>query len=59
MEEIFFHEALEQVAQRGGKCPTSKNIQSQVGWDSKQPGLVEDIPAYGRGVGLKTFKRSL
>jgi len=43
---------MEQVALRssGGSIPG--NIQSQVGQDSEQPGLVEDIPAHCRGVGL-------
>jgi len=43
---------LAQVAQRGGRCPIPGNIQGQVGWGSEQPGLVEDVPAHGRGVGL-------
>jgi len=37
---------------RGGPCPTSGNIQGQVGRGSEQPGLVEDVPAHCRGVGL-------
>jgi len=45
-------ETLEQVAQRGGKCPIPGNIQGQVGWGSEQPDLVEDGPAHCRGVGL-------
>ena len=45
-------EPLEQVAQRCGKCPISGNIQGQVGQDSEQPDLVEDVPAYSRGIGL-------
>jgi len=52
----FFHnegsETLEQVAQRVGRCPIPGNIQSQVGWGSEQPDLVEDAPACYRGVGL-------
>ena len=28
------------------------NIQGQVKWGSEQPGLVEDVPAYCRVVGL-------
>jgi len=28
-------------------------VQGQVGWSSEQPGLVEDVPAYGRGVGTR------
>jgi len=43
---------LEEVAQRGGRCPIARNIQGQVGWGSEQPDLVEDVPAHCRGVGL-------
>jgi len=25
----------------------------KVGWSSEQPGLVEGVPAYGRGVGIR------
>ena len=45
-------ETLEQVAQRGGRCPMPGNIQGQVGRGSKQTDLVEDVPAHCRGVGL-------
>ena len=45
-------ETLEQVAQRGGRCPIPGTIQGQVGRGSEQPDLVEDVPAHGRGVGL-------
>jgi len=53
-EEIFYNEGsetLEQVAQRGSGGPIPENIQGQIGWGSKQPGLVEDVPAHCRGVG--------
>jgi len=40
------------VAQRGGRCPSSGNVQAQVGRGSQQPALVEDVPAYCKGVGL-------
>ena len=40
-------EALEQVSQRSCGCP----LPGQVGWGFGQPGLVEGVPAYGRGVG--------
>ena len=56
MEEIFYDddgETLAQVAQRDGGCPVPGNIQGQVGWGSEQSGLVEDVPAHGRGVGLE------
>jgi len=42
-------ETLEQVAQRSGRCPIPGNIPSQVGQDSEQPDLVEDVPAHCRG----------
>ena len=45
-------EPLEQVVQRGGRCPMAGNIQGQVGQASEQPDLVEDVPAHCRGVGL-------
>ena len=45
-------ETLEQVAQRGGRCPIPGKIQGQVGWGSEQPDLVEDVPAHCRGVRL-------
>jgi len=45
-------ETLEQVAQRGGRCPIAGNIQSQVGQGSEQPGLVEDFLAHSRRGGL-------
>jgi len=43
---------VEQVAQRGGRCPTPGNIQGPIGRGSEQPDGVEDVPAYCRGVGL-------
>ena len=36
---------LEQVAQRGGRCPVPGNTQGQVGRGSEQPGWDEDVPA--------------
>ena len=54
-EEIFYNEGgetLEQVAQRGGRCPIPENIQDQVGWGSKQPDLVDNVPAGCHGVEL-------
>jgi len=46
-------EALAQVAQRSCGCPLPGRAQGQVGWSSEQPGLVEDVPADGRGVGTR------
>jgi len=45
-------ETLERVALRGGGGPIPGSIQGQVGLGSEQPGLVEDVPAHCRGVGL-------
>jgi len=54
-EEIFYNgggETLEQIAQRCSGGYTPRNLQGQVGWGSEQPSLVEDVPAYCRGIGL-------
>ena len=45
-------EALAQAAQRSCGCPLPGRVQGQVGWGFGQPGLVEGVPACGRGVGL-------
>jgi len=61
-EEILLHEggeALAQVAQRSCGCPLPGRVQGQVGWSSEHPGLVEDVPAHGRGVGIRWSVRSL
>jgi len=46
-------ETLEQVAQRSCGCPLPGSVQGQVGWSSEQSGLVEDVPAHGRGGGTR------
>jgi len=46
-------EALAQAAQRSCGCPLLGSVQGQVGWSSEQPGLVEDVPAHGSGVGTR------
>jgi len=46
-------ETLAQVAQRSCGCPLNCSVQSRVGWSSEQPGLVEDVPAHGRGFGTR------
>ena len=33
-----------------GGCPIPGSVQGQAGWGFEQPGLVEGVPAYGRGV---------
>ena len=61
-EEIFYNgggETLAQVAQRGSGGPVPGNVQGQVGWHSEHLGLVEDIPAKCREVGLDDFYRSV
>jgi len=45
-------ETLAQVSQGGCRCPIPGNIQGQAGQGSEQRGLVEDVPAHCRGVGL-------
>lgn len=44
-------ETLEQLAQRGCECPLLGNVQSQVGWNFEQPGLVERTPTHDRALG--------
>ncbi|KAK4833061.1 hypothetical protein QYF61_027723 [Mycteria americana] len=51
-KKFFTMRVVKQVAQRGGRCPILGNIQGQVGHGSEQPGVVEDVPAHCRGVGL-------
>ena len=54
-EDIFYTEggeALERVAQRGGRCTLPGNNQGQIGRSSEQSDLVEDAPAYCREVEL-------
>ena len=46
-------EALAQVAQRSCGCPLPGSVQGKVWWDFEQPGLVEGVPAHGRGIGTK------
>lgn len=57
VRKTFFYneggETLQQVAQRGGRCSILGNIQSQVGCNSGQSDLFEDVPAHGRGVGTR------
>ena len=35
------------------KCLKQPFFQGQVGWGFEQPGLVESVPAHGRGVGTR------
>lgn len=50
----FIGQTLEQVAQKGGGCPTPGNSQGHFGWGTEQPNLIEDI-AQLRVVGLGGF----
>lgn len=53
-EDILYYEdgeALAQVTQRSCGCSIPGNAQDQAAWDLEQPGLVNGVPAYGRGVG--------
>jgi len=34
-------------------CPLPGSVPGQVGWDFEQAGLVEGVPAHGRGVGTR------
>ena len=52
-------ETLEQVAQRSCGCPIAGNVQGQAGWGFEQLGLVEGVPAHGRGVGTRWSLGSL
>jgi len=41
------------VAQRSCGCLLPGSVQDQVGWSSEQPGLVQDVPDHGMGVGSR------
>lgn len=51
----WIFKVLQQAAQRRCECPDSGGVQSQVDWDSGQPGLVLNVevggPACGGGGG--------
>jgi len=46
-------EALAEVAQGSCGCPLPGRVQGQVGRGLEQPGLMEGVPAHGRGVGTR------
>jgi len=46
-------EALSQVAQRSCVYPLPESVQGQVGWDFEEVGIVEDVPAHGKGFGTR------
>jgi len=41
-----------EVAQTSCGCSLPGSVQGQVGWGFEEPGLVEGVPAYGRGLGM-------
>ncbi|TRZ10592.1 hypothetical protein HGM15179_016516 [Zosterops borbonicus] len=50
-------EALVQISQRSCGCPwISGSVPGQVGWGLEQPGIVEGVPAHGRGWNGTIFK---
>lgn len=54
-KEVFYSEGgedLAQLAHRSCGCPTFGSIQGEVGWGLELPGLLEGVPAHGRGVEL-------
>jgi len=54
-KEVFYNrdgEALEQVAQRGVRCPVLGSIQGWARSGSEQPDLAVGIPAFCIGVGV-------
>jgi len=60
MEEIFYSddgETLQQVAQRGCRCPLPGSVRGQDGWGFEQSGLAEGVPAPWQGCwNLMIFK---
>jgi len=44
---------VRQVSQRSSGCSLPGGVQGQVGWGFEPPGLVEDVPAHGRGLGTR------
>ena len=50
---------VKKVAQGGCGCPIPGSVPGQVGWGLEQPGLVEGVPAQGRGVATRRSLRSL
>jgi len=53
---FFYHkggETLEGVAQRTCGCPITGSVPGQVGLGFEQPGLVKDVAAHSKGIGLE------
>lgn len=51
---FLLSEALEQVAQKGNRCPNSGGARGQGGWDPVQSDVVVGNPARGRRVRTRT-----
>jgi len=55
-KEVFYNrdgEALEQVAQRGVRCPVLGSIQGWARSGSEQPDLAVGVPVHSKRVGLQ------
>jgi len=52
-EEMKKFSTQEQAAQRCCRCPLPGSVQGQVGWGFVQCDLVKDVPACGRGFGMR------
>lgn len=55
---FFYSGDDEALAQRAGSCPIPEDTQGQVGWDSEQTDLVEDVCDHCREVGLDGLSKS-
>lgn len=44
------HLTRKTVWMRSCGCPTPGSVQGQVAWGLEQPGLVEAVPAHGKGL---------
>lgn len=53
---MFYSEGSETPECLSRQVPMSGNIKVQGGWDSEQPAWAEDIPAFGKEVGLDGLK---
>ena len=58
-KQILYYETLAQLAQRNCGCPLPGSVQGQARRGFEQPGLVEGVPAHGKGVGSRWSLRSL
>jgi len=54
-ENLYYEsgETLEHVAQISCGCPLTGGVQGQIGWGVEKHGLMEAVPAHGRGVGTR------